>query len=101
MKLFRIGPDWMTEEIYVAGQQEIERLNLIYVCLSFIEFCKGPQNSGAADRNTSDCGKILKFRGLFRQIERFLDDIQPSPPNPFAVLIFRVSWIEKMPKAVL
>src|SRR5580704_1097716 len=90
----------MTEWVDVAGEQEIERLDLIGVAFSFIEILKGSHYGRAADSYATNGWQMLEFCLFCRQTQDFPNNIQPHLCDPFAIFALRVAWVQQMAKAV-
>jgi hypothetical protein len=62
--MFRVRTVGVAECLYVAGQQEIERLELFWLGLTIIQFGQGPDNRRTTHGHATHSRPIFEFQIL-------------------------------------
>jgi hypothetical protein len=87
--------------LYVARHQEVERFDLVDICLSFVELCKGLHDGGACDRCTTNCRLMFETWVLRWQSQCLANHAKPHLRNPFSIFPFGIGRIQEVTEAVL
>ena len=85
MKFFGICSYGMTERADVACQQEIKRLDLIAIFLSFVQFCEWRENSGTGNCPAPNCRNLLKIESFCCNAKTIANYVLPELRNPIAI----------------
>src|SRR5688500_7309499 len=101
MEAFGIHIRRLSERAHVAGQKEVERLELLAVGSALIQCGQRSQNSRTADRHSSDGWPLLKRQGPCLQSQRTTNDVEPDLGNPSAIIAVQVCGITQVSKTML
>jgi hypothetical protein len=91
----------MAERLYVARDEEIERLDFVRIRLRLVERGQWAHNRRATDGDPPDSGHAPETEPWRNDPVRAGDQVMPDLRDPVAVLRLGVGGIQQMTKAVL
>lgn len=101
VKSIRTNAGGLPEPFNMAGQQEVEGLDLGTIPLAAVQILKGSLNCRAADSDAAHSRDHFDRQLLRRQPHRLSNDVQPDLSNPIPILALRISRVHEMAEPVL